>query len=243
ETNAMCPVRVGQVSCSVHLMRPDLLEQCDGEANIFLTERFFTNGAGLVKRQIHKMQAFDGHATISSGGTGLAATDQSLDLLDFRTVYLTWFFVAQELFDVPLNFGCLLGPGACRHFKQPVVFRGKIRESDSVRIEHRDTATGLVGDMYFMPLVRQSNESTSHADDVVIGMRTEHQNALWKDLIVRAANITRALPVFRFTARPTRNRFGHCAKDVKIDVIRRTGTMTCEKILQAVFVVVFVGEF
>src|SRR5437588_683991 len=82
------------------------------------------------------------------------------------------------------------------------------------------------------PLIDQANERAAHADDVVIGVRREDDDALGKGAIGGAADVAGALEALGLAAGPAGDRLGQLAEDVDVDVIRRA--VRRDQILEAV---------
>jgi hypothetical protein len=56
-------------------------------------------------------------------------------------------------------------------------------------VEDGDVARGLVGDVDLVPLLDEADERAAHADDVVVGVGREDDDALGEDRVVRAVDV------------------------------------------------------
>ena len=120
-----------------------------------------------------------------------------------------------------------------------------------------DVAAGLVGHVNLVPLLAEPNERPPHTDDVVIRMGAEDYDSLREGVVAgnrrRAGGADDAGPLRRrplrktmaarpprLAPRPTADRVLHRAEDVDVDVVGPAAGR--EKILEAVLVVILVGE-
>ena len=105
-------------------------------------------------------------ATTAGTFPRLAAPDQPLDSLDLLTVDLPRLFVPQEFVD--MRFELIKPLGADLEFAAKIL--DKLGVAKRVFIEHGDVARSLIGDMNFMSLIDQTDQSPAHRDHVVVRM-------------------------------------------------------------------------
>src|SRR6056297_3766065 len=110
-------------------------------------------------------------ATESSAGSGFPATDQALGRSNGGKIHL-----GRLLFmkggDGILQFGFnFLLHLATLTFKL-VVFAHELQEAKGIVIVDGDISRRLISHVYFVSLLNQSKKSTTHRDDIIIGVGT-----------------------------------------------------------------------
>src|SRR5690606_37354186 len=91
--------------------------------------------------------------------------------------------------------------------------------------------------MYFMTLVVQALKSTTHADDIIIGMGGENQTTLG----VRCGTLRMIGYLYaRLTPRPARNGIPEHVVYLKVDFVGIA--FFHQQVAQAVIVVIFIGQ-
>src|SRR5690606_29590135 len=116
-----------------------------------------------------------GKSNVITRGPGLTSSNKALYVPYFFYVYFTGFFVLDELGSlfVYLDGFFVVQP------KGTVVIDHEIREAQGFVIGHRYISGSLVGHVYFMALVLQAYERTSHTNDIIIRVRTKNKYALF----------------------------------------------------------------
>ncbi len=109
-----------------------------------------------------------------------------------------------------------------------------------VRVEDRDRAGGLVGDVHLVALVDEAKERAAHRDDVVVGMRAEDEDPLGEDPVAGAIDVAGPLAIARLAAGPAGDRRLQAAEDLEVDLVRAAAAR--KEVLQAVLVVVLFDE-
>ena len=142
----------------------------------------------IVKRQIQKVQPRFGHATHGARSDGFGAADERADQRWLR----------------------------CRRSAAGQRLDERQMPRDIVSV-HAAMAADLVRDVHLMAVISQAAERATHRDDVVIGMRREHQHALGMDIIVRARNVPRTAQMRRLAAGPTGDHRLQMAEYIPID--------------------------
>ena len=120
----------------------------------------------MIEGQIEKMQMFVGNATASGTFPCFATTNQAFDSLYAVAVDLSQLFVPQKFIDVRFEFFESLS--ANRELTTKVF--DELRKAESIFVEDGDVTGRLVGDVDFMSLIDQANQSSSHRNYVVVGM-------------------------------------------------------------------------
>ncbi len=83
-------------------------------------------------------------------------------------------FAAQRVVDLRLDLLRAIDVDA----EPPVEFDDQVRDTLRVVVEDRDIAAGHVRDVNFVVIFDQSDQRATHADHVVVGVRTEADDAL-----------------------------------------------------------------
>ena len=176
------------------------------------------------------------HAAASPRRPGFAAADQAFDLLQFIAIDLPRLLVAERFQNAVQRRASSSWFDAIKF----VEVAGEFAETNRVVVEHRDIAGRLIGHVNFVPLIDQPNERAAHRNHVVVRMRREHEHALGENVVVRMRPIARLLCVAGFAAGPAGDGRLQMPETLDVDVVGRP--VLGQQILQAFFVVVFVGE-
>ena len=117
---------------------------------------------------------------------------------------------------------------------------GEVGEACGVGVEDRDVARDLVGDVDLVALLGEADERAAHGDHVVVGVGGEDDDALGEDLVAGSGDVAGAAFGFGLAAGPAGDGVLKLAEDGEVDVVG--GSVLGDELLQAVFVVVLVGE-
>ena len=222
---------VRQIPRRIDLVRLHPLQQIDRDGDVVGTDRLLADTARLVEGQVEEVDVVGLHARVAGAGAGLGATDQPLHRLEFGNVHGAGVLLPEELPN-PVGDPGRLGA----HAEGLAELLDKIDVAVGRLVPDGDVAAGLVGDVDVVTLLAEPDERAAHADHVVVGMGTEHHDPLGERIraAVRPANAARLAP------RPARDRALHPPEDLDVGVVGPAATG--EQVLQAVLVVVFVGE-
>ena len=236
----MGAVRVGEIARRVDLVGLHAFEEFAGDADVLFADGLLLDAAGFVEGQVEEVDVLFLDAAVASAGVGLGAADEPLDLLEFGAVGVAGVLAGQERLDVLLELvGELLAElreGVGELADEVDVAAGRV-------VPHGDVAAGLVGHVDFVPLVAEADEGAAHADDVVVGVGAEDDDALGERALAGQAAGGAQFGLGRaggLAAGPAGDGVLEGAEDLDVEVVGLAAGG--EEVLQAVLVVVLGGE-
>ena len=159
-------------------------------------------------------------ADIVAGDCSLGLTNHGLDLTDFLRVDIARFLMVDEVLDLGSEF--LVTRSVETEERGDLVHHQEV--AHHVFVTDGDVARGLVCYVYVVVLVDQTLEGTAHRDDVVIGVRREHDHALGIRL---AALWTEGIVGVRLAAGPAGDGVLKVVEDLDVHVV--CGTVDCKQ--------------
>ena len=123
------------------------------------------------------------HAAETRRGAGFGPANHRFDRLQFVRIDVAGLLYLDECLDVRLD---LVGLPFAEQFECAAILRDKIRVANRRLIEDRDVAAGLIGDVNIVALIAKPDQRAAHADNIVIRVRAEDDDALGETLQRRA---------------------------------------------------------
>ena len=178
EAEAVGAVGVGHIAGGEDDFWFDVIEQVADGGDVFGADRELLDLAGVVEGHVQEVDVFGGDAAVAGGVGGFAAADEALDGLDFRGVDVAGMLLLEEFFDVAFDRGGLVRGEA----KDAVEALDELGIAEGIVVEDAEVAADHVGDVDLVALLDEAGEGAAHADDVVVGVRGEDDDAAFLPL-------------------------------------------------------------
>ena len=228
-------MRVGQVAGYINLMRFHFAEQVEHDFYVGLADRVLFNLSGFIEREVKEVTAAERNMIERTSGTSFSTTNQTFDGQDVACIHVAFFLGREELFDFSIfvadNFVFTI-------FEQLVKTVDEMHETYHFFIAYSNVSGSFVSHMYFMSLLNEAAQCTSHGDYIVIRMRREYHHAFreWFGTFRTIGIIG-----IRFATRPSGNGVLQVVEYLDIGIVGRA--VKSQQFAQTVFIIVLVGQF
>ena len=173
----MGAVWVGKVAGNEDFVWLHLFEQVAHNLNILFGHRQLLNLTALVEWQVEEVNMVERNLVVGAGCACLTTTDESLDGAHVGSIDVAFFLFGKEFLDVLIH---LLDGFIFLVVEDLVETIYEVHETCYLFVVNGDVARCFVGNMQVVTLVNKSLDCSTHRDNVVVGVRREHNNTLWE---------------------------------------------------------------
>ena len=216
-------------------MRFHFTEQVAYDFYVGFADRILLNLTRFVERQIKEVATFQWNVIICTSSTGFTATDQTFDSQYVTAVHITVFLRFQEI-----TYFCVLFIDnlVLTIVEDLVESVDEVHETNYFFITYSDIAGSFVCYVYFMFLLYQTAESSTHRDNVIIRMGRENNHTFRVGFCTFG---TIGVVSIRLAARPSGDGVLQIIENFDIYIVCRT--IKSQQFTQTVFIIILVGQF
>ena len=197
-------------------MRFYLTQQIHHNFHIGFADWILFNTSGFIERKIEEVNSFQWNLIVCRSCTSFSTTNQSLNSQDITCIHISFFLLAQELFDFRIF---VTDSFVLVAIKQLVESIDEMHETNHFFITYGNVSRSFIRYIYFMSLLYQTTERTSHRNHVIIWMRREYYHT-FREWFSTFRTIS--IVCIRLTTRPSGNSMLQIIKDLDIYIISRT---------------------